>query len=146
MARIDNLTNFLTDVAIAIKQKTGNKEDIPAKDFDVEINNIQTIGTLQDKQLDIVVNGTYNILPDEGFNALKNVEVNVNVQAETEEQHMPLYMIDTDDGNLLCVNNYTKMLYIPYSLDVDGNFIVTQDDDDNAVYSINENYELEVTV
>ena len=42
MADITNLTQFLTDVATAIKQKTGKEEKIPAENFDTEILNIQS--------------------------------------------------------------------------------------------------------
>lgn len=41
MARINNLTNFLTDVASAIKQKLGDDTAIPAADFDTKIASIQ---------------------------------------------------------------------------------------------------------
>ena len=44
------------------------------------------------------------------------------------------------------VNNYDEILYMAYSIDSDGNFIVNQDDDDSAKYSITENHELEVMV
>lgn len=40
MARIDTLTNFLTDVAAAIKAKKGDSTPIPAADFDTEITNL----------------------------------------------------------------------------------------------------------
>lgn len=40
MARIDNLTNFLTDVANAIKIKKGNTDPIQASNFDIEIENL----------------------------------------------------------------------------------------------------------
>lgn len=42
MARINNLTNFLTDVATAIKTKTGDSTAIPASQFDTKIANIST--------------------------------------------------------------------------------------------------------
>ena len=42
MADITNLTQFLTDVATAIKQKTGKEEKIPAENFDTEILSIET--------------------------------------------------------------------------------------------------------
>lgn len=41
MARIDTLANFLTDVAAAIKNKTGNTGTIKPADFDTEIASIQ---------------------------------------------------------------------------------------------------------
>lgn len=40
MARTDNLTNFLTDVASAIKEKKGTTDLIQPKDFDTEIQGI----------------------------------------------------------------------------------------------------------
>ena len=42
MARTNNLTNFLTDVASAIKTKTGDSTPIPASQFDTKISNITT--------------------------------------------------------------------------------------------------------
>ena len=44
MARIDNLTNFLTDVATAIKDKKGDNTSIKASDFDTEITNLPSGG------------------------------------------------------------------------------------------------------
>lgn len=44
MARIDNLTNFLTDVAVAIKDKKGITETITPANFDTEIASIETGG------------------------------------------------------------------------------------------------------
>ena len=41
MARIDNLNNFLTDVAGAIREKTGKKDAINPASFDTEILGIQ---------------------------------------------------------------------------------------------------------
>ena len=40
MARTDTLTNFLTDVAAAIKTKKGDETAIPAANFDTEITNL----------------------------------------------------------------------------------------------------------
>ena len=42
MADTSNLTQFLTDVAGAIKEKTGKTDKIPAADFDTEIKSIET--------------------------------------------------------------------------------------------------------
>ena len=42
MARINNLTNFITDVANAIKTKSEISRTITPSEFDTLINNIQT--------------------------------------------------------------------------------------------------------
>ena len=44
MARIDTLANFLTDVATAIKSKTGKTDAITPANFDTEINSIEVGG------------------------------------------------------------------------------------------------------
>ena len=44
MARTDSLSNFLTDVANAIKTKKENMDSIPAQNFDTEILNITSGG------------------------------------------------------------------------------------------------------
>lgn len=41
MARVDNLSNFLTDIASAIRVKTGSTESITPNNFDIEIQNIK---------------------------------------------------------------------------------------------------------
>lgn len=222
MARVNNLSNFLTDVASAIKTKKGSETAIPAANFDTEIlalpsqgvyqtkvitisENGQTIITpdtgydamdgvqvttnipekqlqtksysfttnqtiellpdtgydgfsevglniniqsqLQAKSLDVTTNGTYQISPDQNYDGLTSVIVNVDVQEQEDNQHIPFYLLESDDnGNLWCVNNYSTLLYVPYALDENGNLIVIQDEDDSAVYSINENMELEVVV
>lgn len=45
MARIDTLGNFLTDVAAAIKDKTGKTDTITPANFDTEISSIEGGGT-----------------------------------------------------------------------------------------------------
>lgn len=83
MARIDTLTNFLTDVSNAIKQKTGDNAPIPASQFDTEILSIETVGNYQEKQITITENGTFNLLPDTGYDALSNVRMTVDVEGGT---------------------------------------------------------------
>ena len=45
MARVDTLTNFLTDVADAIKNKKGDDTPILASEFDTEITNLPSGGS-----------------------------------------------------------------------------------------------------
>ena len=79
MARTNNLTNFLTDVSSAIKQKTGDNTPIPASEFDTEILSIETGGNYQSKTLNVTQNGNYNLLPDQEFDAISNVNISVSV-------------------------------------------------------------------
>ena len=82
MARTNNLTNFLTDVSSAIKQKTGDSTPIPAANFDTEILNIETGGNYQNKSLEISQNGNYNLLPDTGYDAMSSVTITANVEPD----------------------------------------------------------------
>ena len=109
--------------------------------------NLKADTEYQVKELEVTKDGTYIIKPDEGYDGLSSVTVDVAVASSMEVQHMPFYLLESDnEGNLWCVNNYATMEYVPYSLDVDGNLIVNQDDGDSAVYWINENMELEVEI
>lgn len=83
MARIDTLTNFLTDVSNAIRQKTGGSNPIPASTFDTEILSIETVGNYQEKNITITENGTFNLLPDTGYDALSNVRMTIDVEGGT---------------------------------------------------------------
>ena len=44
MARIDTLTNFLTDIADAVREKSGNTDKISASLLDTEIRNLPVGG------------------------------------------------------------------------------------------------------
>lgn len=79
MARTNNLTNFLNDVATAIKTKLGDSTSIPAAQFDSKIMDITTGGTYQTKSITITTNGDYTQLPDTGYDAMDQVVISVNV-------------------------------------------------------------------
>lgn len=79
MARVNNLTNFLNDVATAIKQKLGDNTPIPASQFDTKIGEIETGGNYQTKSISITTNGNYTQLPDTGYDAMDQVSISVNV-------------------------------------------------------------------
>ena len=74
MARTDTLTNFLTDVANAIRNKKGTTSQISASNFDTEIASIQTSSSsnynLQSKTVNpSTVTRTYTA--DAGYYGLK---------------------------------------------------------------------------
>ena len=80
MARIDNLTNFLTDVAGAIKTKKGSQTAIQAANFDAEILNLPVQGVYQNKVISPTLN-LQTITPDSGYDALSSVTINAVTSA-----------------------------------------------------------------
>ena len=101
----------------------------------------------QSKAIRLVTNGIYSVGPDKGYNSLSDVTIEVLVQNGEEVQNMPFYWLETDDdGNLWCANNYETIEYVPYSLNINGELILIQDDTDSVKYSINEDMELEVEI
>lgn len=90
MARTNNLANFLTDVAAAIKEKTGSSETINGADFDTEISSIHvgvdtSDGNIVSRDLklgkiayskDEKVQGSYDTTKDVGMRPLKSITIN----------------------------------------------------------------------
>ena len=58
MARIDNLTNFLSDVASAIREKKGTTDTILASNFDTEIASIESGVDINEYLSDTITKGT----------------------------------------------------------------------------------------
>lgn len=79
MARTNNLTNFLNDVATAIKAKLGDNTPIPANQFDTKIGEIETVGTYQSKTINVTANGSQTITPDTGYDAISEITINTAV-------------------------------------------------------------------
>lgn len=104
MARINNLTNFLTDVATAIRSKKGSEATIAAEDFDTEILNLPAQGEYQDKSLEITTNGNYNLLPDTGFDAMNQVSISVNVLSDFNAKMLTSITDTTADLSKYIVN------------------------------------------
>lgn len=100
MARTNNLTDFLTDVSSAIKQKTGDNTPIPASEFDTEILSIETGRNYQSKTLNITQNGNYNLLPDQEFDAISNVNISVSVSPVLQNKTI------TENGSYTADQNY----------------------------------------
>lgn len=103
MARINNLSNFLTDVAAAIKTKLDDQTSIPAEDFDTKILSIETVGNYQDKSINISSNGNYTLLPDQNYDAISSVQITVatpiiNNQNKTINPTTNQQVISADQG------------------------------------------------
>lgn len=94
MARIDTLANFLTDVASAIKEKTGKTDTITPANFDTEIASIESGGSSVSKGLVI------NEYDDEGY------PIDASIIGLTE---LPTYFLYSYSGR--SSGNYTKYGY-----------------------------------
>ena len=119
MARTNNLTNFLTDVSSAIKQKTGDNTPIPASEFDTEILSIETGGNYQSKTLNVTQNGNYNLLPDQEFDAISNVNISVSVSPVLQNKTV------TENGSYTADQNYDGLGTV--IVNVQGGTINNQD-------------------
>lgn len=85
MAKNNNLTDFLTGVADAIRTKKGASGLINPQDFESEISSIRTEKPEQEKSVSISTNGTTEVTPDTG-KALSKVTVTTNVQPILQEK------------------------------------------------------------
>ena len=66
MAKNNNLKDFLTGVAEAIRAKKGTSDLINPQDFESEISGISTEKEEQEKIITVTENGTQEVTPDEG--------------------------------------------------------------------------------
>lgn len=134
MARTNNLTDFLTDVSSAIKQKTGDDTPIPASEFDTEILSIETAGNYQSKTLNITQNGNYNLLPDQEFDAISNVNISVSVNPVLQNKTI------TENGSYTADQNYDGLGTV--IVNVQGSTINNQDKEitANGTYTADEGY------
>lgn len=81
MARIDTLTNFLTDIANAIRNKKGTTETINASVFDTEIENI-TSGGLNELKCTYVDNQqSFRV----SLSGVGDDEIKINMSASTQD-------------------------------------------------------------
>lgn len=78
MAKNNNLTDFLTGVANAIRRKRGTTGKINPQNFEEEISGIPTEKPEQEKNITITENGTTIILPDDG-KTISKITITVNV-------------------------------------------------------------------
>ena len=85
MAKNNNLTDFLTGVADAIRAKKGTSGLINPQDFESEISSIKNEKPEQEKSVSISTNGITEVTPDSG-KVLSKVSVTTNVQPTLQEK------------------------------------------------------------
>ena len=119
MARTNNLTNFLTDVADAIKTKKGVVENIPAANFDTEILNLPSQGNYEEKVINISQNGTQVVYPSSNYDAIS--QLNINTAVPEKQLQMKTYNF-TQNANLQLTpdNGYDGFNAINLTINVSG--------------------------
>lgn len=94
MSKVDNLTDYLTDLGNTIRAKKSKTGAINPQDFSDEISSIDTAKPEQAKIVTYTTNGTFAVTPDEGY-TLAGVRTTVNVPGKEEEEKTASY---TDNG------------------------------------------------
>ena len=119
MARTNNLTNFLSDVADAIKEKKGSENSIPAANFDSEIRSIPRQGAYQEKQVVITANGSTVVVPDADYDAMTAVGITTQVP-EKKLQTKNYEFTENATLELLPDENYDGFTKVGLAINVSG--------------------------
>lgn len=108
MARTNNLTDFLTDVADAIREKKGSQETIQASDFDTEIENLPSGGgtDLNDYFTSTISAGTNAPIVNTGWYATLKKIPNLIINGTSADYMFCGYITDLP---MLDMSNVTSM-------------------------------------
>ena len=141
MARVNNLSNFLTDVASAIKTKKGSETAIPAANFDTEILALPSQGVYQTKVITINENGQTVITPDSGYDAMDGVQVTTLVP-EKQLQSKTYNFVTNQTVELLPDTGYDGFDVVTLTINVPGQQINNQDKTitENGQYTADSGY------
>lgn len=126
MARVNNLSNFLTDVASAIKTKKGSETNIPAANFDTEILALPSQGVYEQRVLNISANGSQTITPGAGFDAIDELALTVAVP-EKQLQSKTYNFTQNTNIELLPDTGYDGFDSVTLNINVPGSTINNQD-------------------
>ena len=121
MAKNNNLTDFLTDLADGIRAKKGTTGTINPQNFRSEIASIKTEKPEQTKTVTITENGTITIIPDSG-KVLTAVTVTTNVQAEKPTLNAPA--IALNGSNITITDNLNGNFVTGYEVYDNGTILL----------------------
>lgn len=101
MSKQNNLTDFLTGVAGAIRAKKGTTAKINPQNFESEIASITTSKPEQEKTVTITENGTFEVVSDSG-KVMSKVTGTVNVASEKPTLNAPTISLN---GSTIIITN-----------------------------------------
>lgn len=141
MARVNNLSNFLTDVASAIKTKKGSETAIPAANFDTEILALPSQGTYEQRVLNISANGTQTITPSSGYDAIDELALTVAVP-EKQLQSKTYNFTQNTNIQLLPDSGYDGFDTVTLNINVPSSQVNNQDKTitQNGAYTADQGY------
>lgn len=141
MARVNNLSNFLTDVASAIKTKKGSETNIPAANFDTEILALPSQGVYEQRVLNISANGTQTITPSSGYDAIDELELTIAVP-EKQLQSKTYNFAQNTNIQLLPDSGYDGFDTVTLNINVPSSQINNQDKTitQNGTYTADSGY------
>lgn len=141
MARTNNLSNFLTDVATAIKTKKGSETAIPAANFDTEILALPSQGVYQTKVVNITQNGSTTVFPDSGYDAIEGLEIIVAVPG-TPLQTKTVQITSNGNITILPDTGYGGFTQVDLQVAVPGQVINNQNKNitENGTYTADQGY------
>lgn len=140
MARTNNLSDFLTDVADAIRSKKGSQDTISASQFDTEILGLPS-GTYQTKTLTINANGSQTVTPDQGYDAID--EITITTQVPQKQLQSKTYNFTTNQTiELLPDTGYDGFDVVTLTINVPSSTINNQDKTitQNGAYTADSGY------
>lgn len=119
------LTNKIIDIAEAIRNKTNTTDKLTLDEMPTKIASIETGSAepvLQDKSVTITENGTTNIVADEGYGGLNNVEVITNIEGGNKQiQYITSMKAGTPIGtppNYLNTGNKNRATYLEFDIKI----------------------------
>lgn len=119
MARIDTLTNYLTDVASAIRTKTGESGTIQASSFDTAISNIPSSDSCFDDSLThftssgSYISATYTVIPLLVIKSIPKLTIDWT-NYSLSNAFRTIHNLESVDVSLWDVSTKTSFTYVFY--------------------------------
>lgn len=119
------LTDKLTNIANAIRNKTNTTEAMTLDEMPLKIESIisKVDPILQDKTIEITENGTQTITADEGYNGLNKVEITTNIASSGGGETPEIGLVPTEwnsSGQIVSGNYYGSSIASKYFYTADN--------------------------